>query len=350
MDRTHLYPFSAEEARRRDELSLWRASHQANIACKEAIEASIRRDFDGTRLKDGCLDEVLRRFGYRRTAWVLANTLQQKDWDGRFRQSNLQWAAQTRIPQEDHNSDFVVESHPAVLDGFVTRYREAYQALGLFGPKQCAPQELDYQDRVLVLSPDTLKESCWSPQNQLWYAHDGFGCSPTAIGRSIRCTCLGDGEIARWDRTDFLGVLKEEALPEWAQDKLVELGLRPPPIDRAALEARLKEKVTAEWTSYQARLEAMPAKELIVQAEEIAASRFCFCQLTENACLCPTDLLTYLDSLETPLQDLSERWAAWQEGGSMEELEQAIASLQAEQREERAAGPVQKDGADLEMG
>ena len=34
----------------------------------------------------------------------------------------------------------------------------------------------------------------------------------------------------------------------------------------------------------------------------------------------------------------------------MEELEQAIASLREEQREERAAGPVQKGGADLEMG
>ena len=41
---------------------------------------------------------------------------------------------------------------------------------------------LDYEGRVLVLSPDTLKESCWTPQNQLWLAHDGFGCSPHAVG------------------------------------------------------------------------------------------------------------------------------------------------------------------------
>ncbi len=76
---------------------------------------------------------------------------------------------------------------------------------------------------MLVLSPDTRKESCWTPQNQLWLAHDGFGCSPHAVGRSIRCTCLGDGEQTRWNRTDFTGVLKEEFLPGWAREKLEEL-------------------------------------------------------------------------------------------------------------------------------
>lgn len=81
---------------------------------------------------------------------------------------------------------------------------------------------LSYEGRVLVLSPDTLKESCWTPQNQLWLAHDGFGCSPHAVGRSIRCTCLGDGEQTRWNRTDFTGVLKEEFLPGWAREKLEE--------------------------------------------------------------------------------------------------------------------------------
>lgn len=55
------------------------------------------------------------------------------------------------------------------------------------------------------------------------YAHDGFGCSPHAIGRSIRCTCLGDGEHTRWNRSDFIGVLQENLLPEWAKEKLNEL-------------------------------------------------------------------------------------------------------------------------------
>lgn len=111
------------------------------------------------------------------------------------------------------------------LDAFISQVREAYGKLELFGPEHCEPnsyESLDYEGRVLVLSPDTLKESCWTPQNQLWLAHDGFGCSPHAVGRSIRCTCLGDGEQTRWNRTDFTGVLKEEFLPGWAREKLEE--------------------------------------------------------------------------------------------------------------------------------
>ena len=227
MNETYLYPYSAEEARRRDELSLWRASHQANIACKEAIEEAVRTHYDGAHLNENCLSEVLQEYGYKRTTWTLANTIQQKDWDGRFSPRNKSWAQQTYIPPDErHNSDFVVETHSAVLNGVVDQYRQMYQALGLFGAAQCEPDSyasLDYEGKVLVLSPDTLKESYWTPQAQLWYAHDGFGCRPHAIGRSIRCTCLGDGEMTRWNRTDFVGILKEEFLPDWAMEKLAEL-------------------------------------------------------------------------------------------------------------------------------
>ena len=227
MNDVYLYPYSSEEARRRDELTLWRASHQENIACKEAIEEAVRQHFDGSRLDNDCLTGVFQEFGYKRTAWVLANTLQQLEWDGRFSPKNKAWAEQFPIPWDKrHSTEFAVTSHPAVLDGVVDQYRKIYQELGLFGPEQCEPNSyssLDYEGKVLVLSPDTLKESYWTPQAQLWYAHDGFGCSPHAIGRSVRCTCLGDGEMTRWNRTDFIGVLKEEFLPDWAEEKLKEL-------------------------------------------------------------------------------------------------------------------------------
>ena len=125
-----------------------------------------------------------------------------------------------------HKVEFIVNSHSEVVNGFVNQVREAYQKLNLFGPEHCEPnswEDLDYTGKVLVLSPDTLRESCWTQENQLWYAHDGFGCSPHAIGRSIRCTCLGDGEHTRWNRSDFIGVLQENLLPEWAKEKLNEL-------------------------------------------------------------------------------------------------------------------------------
>lgn len=226
MNETYLYPYSAKETRERNELSLWRESHRANIACRDAIEDTIRRSFDGMHLDKDCITPVLDEYGYKRTAWVLANTLHELKWDGRFSPANKQWAERHYIPQDErHNAEITVRSHPAVLDGFVDLYRKAYQKLELFGAEHCVGDraEQDFTGKVLVLSPDTLKESCWSQADQLWYAHDGFGCRPHAIGRSVRCTCLGDGETTRWNRDEFIGVLDEQFLPEWAQEKLAEL-------------------------------------------------------------------------------------------------------------------------------
>ena len=216
MNEIYLYPYSAKEARERNELSLWRESHRANIACRDAIEDAIRRNFDGMNLDP-------EEYGYKRTEWVLAATLQELNRDGRFHPANKEWAARHYIPRDErHIADITVRSHPAVLDGFVTLYRKAYQKLGLFGSEHCFGDraEQDYTGKVLVLSPDTLKESCWSQENQLWYAHDGFGCSPHAIGRSVRCTCLSDGEMTRWNRDEFVGVLDEKFLPDWAKESL----------------------------------------------------------------------------------------------------------------------------------
>ena len=163
----------------------------------------------------------------KRVQWVLSHTIQQLDWSDRFSQANKEWARQTYIPKDRaYVTDLIIVSDPAVVDLFATQFQCAYQEIGLFGPNQCEPnsfEKLDYEGKVLVLSTDTLKESYWTTRAQLWYAHDGFGCSPKAIGRSIRCTCLGDGEMTRWNRTDFVGALKDEFLPDWAKEKLMEL-------------------------------------------------------------------------------------------------------------------------------
>ena len=124
-----------------------------------------------------------------------------------------------------HRHTFFIGSHPAVLDGFASDYRAELARLHLFGAEHCEPNsgEQDFTGRVLVLSPDTLRESCWQPENQLWLAFSGFGCRPHARGRSVLCTCLGDGEIMRWNRSEFLGIIRDECLPDWAAEKLAEL-------------------------------------------------------------------------------------------------------------------------------
>ena len=46
---TYLYTSGLDSARRSNQVALWRASHQANIACKKAIEESVRQGFNGIR-------------------------------------------------------------------------------------------------------------------------------------------------------------------------------------------------------------------------------------------------------------------------------------------------------------
>lgn len=59
---TYLYTSGLDSARRSNQVALWRASHQANIACKKEIEERIRQGFDGMHLNSDCVKEVLEEF------------------------------------------------------------------------------------------------------------------------------------------------------------------------------------------------------------------------------------------------------------------------------------------------
>lgn len=221
-----MYPYTAKEARDRGELEVWRANFRSNCACAGAIELAIHRDFDGMHLKEGCAESVIEQYGYKRVGYVLANTLQMQSYDGRYHETNKRWSRTIFVPEDGgHRHTFLINSHPAILDGFVSNYRAELAKLHLFGAEHCEPNsgEQDFTGRVLVLSPDTLRESCWQPENQLWLASGGFGCRPHARGRSVFCTCLGDGETTRWNRSEFVGIIRDECIPDWAAEKLAEL-------------------------------------------------------------------------------------------------------------------------------
>lgn len=108
-DHAYLYLSSFAEAKRQNEVALWRASHLENIACKQAIEESIRRGFDGMHLDRDCARSVIDNFGFKRVGWVLSATLQQKQYDGRFSPQNKAWAASTFIPPSDRNYEFMLD-------------------------------------------------------------------------------------------------------------------------------------------------------------------------------------------------------------------------------------------------
>lgn len=83
-----VYKHTAAYAREHNELAAYRASNQANTACKEAIEAAIRDHYQDNRLDTAAVDQVVQQFGYDRTFHVLAITVCQADWDRRYSPDN----------------------------------------------------------------------------------------------------------------------------------------------------------------------------------------------------------------------------------------------------------------------
>lgn len=126
-----VYYESAAYAREHGELEPFRISHRASIGCKNAIQDAIARHFDGMHLSKEAVQEVFAQYGQERVCVVLAATVQAKAWDGRFSSANKGWAFSIPLPDGesasgfDRRDDYVVTSHPAVLDGFISMARRA---------------------------------------------------------------------------------------------------------------------------------------------------------------------------------------------------------------------------------
>ena len=111
----------AEEAMRREQEKL---EHGIRIECKDAIEKAVAENFDGYTLTGDAAEGVIRQYGKERVEIVLANTITQLSYDGRFSPDNKEWA-KSLVPSADWQTrDYIVTSHPAVLDGFTSQARE----------------------------------------------------------------------------------------------------------------------------------------------------------------------------------------------------------------------------------
>ena len=123
-----VYKGTLEQAMGERDVDAYLDSRKLNLDCKKAIEDVIRENFDGLHLKQGAAKEVVERFGEERMNFVMANTIRELSHDGRFSRQNKDWAEHIEIPENisrgrNLNLDYVIESHPAVLDGFIDMAR-----------------------------------------------------------------------------------------------------------------------------------------------------------------------------------------------------------------------------------
>ena len=217
-----LYRYSAERAKNDGELGTWRESKNENIRCRDFLDEQIAKCFDGMTLPSDCVENTVKEFGYDRTMWVIANTIQNRKGDGRFHSQNTEWAKRFNIPDVGRNYEFAMKSHSCLVDGTADDIRKMYAELNLFsgGHIVRSDEPQDYTHKLIILRDTSLKEEYRMPENQLFFAQGGFGCSPEKIGRKVGGQFLIDGERTSFTRQDFIGVIADEFIPDWARKKL----------------------------------------------------------------------------------------------------------------------------------
>ena len=164
-----IYREMANYAYEAGELDAYRASYQANVACRDAIETAIGNNYGDNRLNThAAVESVMEKFSTERVAYVLANTVQMKSHDGRLSPSVKEWAKSVEVCAENA-TDFIVDKvNPGLLDLFAAEFQ-----------KQTAPEVV--QDPVeppkhrLTADEKKIKEAVMdSLKGQIAYANDGM--------------------------------------------------------------------------------------------------------------------------------------------------------------------------------
>jgi len=89
----------------------------------------------------------------------------------------------------------------------------------LFTQEDCTETgyAMSIANKVIALKQSSLPEEYRNPSEQLYFCKGGNGSNPNPIGRSLLAVSLANGELVRWNRSDVLGILKPELLPDSAR-------------------------------------------------------------------------------------------------------------------------------------
>ncbi len=174
-----VYREMANYAYEAGELDVYRASRDANMACKEAIEQAISENYVDYRLSTRvAVETVLEQFSEERVKYVLANTVQHNLHDGRYHAENKDWAGKISVCEENSESFIVSQVHPGLVNLFINQFKdllpektqEQTETVSTPEPEKAAapkhrltPEEKKIKDAVM----DTLKA-------RIAYANDGM--------------------------------------------------------------------------------------------------------------------------------------------------------------------------------
>ncbi len=115
--------YKEEQAQKELEKAQAKIERDTKAACKDAIERTIAEKFDGRRLPKDTAEEVIKEYGIDRVSYVLANTVAHKQQDARLSDENKEWAKEIEPYAMWENRDMIVDTHTAVLNGFINQAR-----------------------------------------------------------------------------------------------------------------------------------------------------------------------------------------------------------------------------------
>ena len=125
MPEVPIYRETANYAYEAGEMESYRASLTANVECRSAIEAAIISNYGDNRLDaDAAVKSVLEQFSPERVRYILANTIQQKDFDGRIPQPLKEWAKSVEVCPENASRFVVDKANPGLTALFVDAFRQ----------------------------------------------------------------------------------------------------------------------------------------------------------------------------------------------------------------------------------
>ena len=140
-----MYAFEAGE------LNAYRASMQANMDCKEAIEQTINDYYGNNRLAaESAVKSILEKFSPERVAYVLAQTIQQKDHDGRISSDCKEWA-KGMDGSPDNAAHLIIDS---VNPGLVSLFTEEFVRQTAIGKVQEQAQAEQSESAVPEKAPE----------------------------------------------------------------------------------------------------------------------------------------------------------------------------------------------------
>ena len=125
MKRVSIYRHDFEYAKANNETEQYRASSEADRACAQAIDKAVQDSNFQLYHYDlpTAARTVIKEHGAERVQNVLAHILRHYDWDGRLSANNKEWAKGFDLPRLSR--PIVVNTHLAVLDGFINEVRKA---------------------------------------------------------------------------------------------------------------------------------------------------------------------------------------------------------------------------------